>query len=80
MFVSHRTVIPSHIRHVKDLPQGLITAVVHLHQVGSSEAIVVLLLGYLRGQMLKPSFHVHLTNKTFLLSWGQFNSLQSHLK
>lgn len=41
-------VISSHIGHVKDLPQGLITAVVHLHQVCSGEAIVVLLLGGLR--------------------------------
>lgn len=41
-------VISSHIGHVKDLSQGLITAVVHLHQVCSGEAIVVLLLGCLR--------------------------------
>lgn len=36
-----------HIGHVEDLPQGLITAIVHLHQICSSEAVVVLLLGYL---------------------------------
>lgn len=41
----------SHIGHVKDLPQGFITAVIHLHQVCSSEAVVVLMLGYLLGQM-----------------------------
>lgn len=51
MFVSHRVMISSHIGHVKDLPQGLITAVVHLHQVCSGEAIVVLVLGYLRWQI-----------------------------
>lgn len=36
--------ISSHIGHVKNLLQGLITAVVHLHQVCSSEAVVVLVL------------------------------------
>lgn len=55
MFVSHKILISSHIGHVKDLPQGLITAVIHLHQVCGGEAIVVLVLGYLRWQVLKHS-------------------------
>lgn len=38
----------SHIGHVIDLLQGLITAVIHLHHIRCSEAIVVLVLGYLR--------------------------------
>lgn len=42
--------ISSHIRHVKDLPQGLLAAVIHLHQVRSGEAVVVLVLGDLRWQ------------------------------
>lgn len=40
--------ISSHVGHVKDLPQRLITAVIQLHQVCSGEAVVVLMLGYLR--------------------------------
>lgn len=33
---------------MKDFPQGLLAAAVHLYQVCSGEAIVVLELGYLR--------------------------------
>lgn len=33
---------------MKDLPQGLITAVIHLYHVCSGEAVVVLVLGCLR--------------------------------
>lgn len=47
MFVTQRVMISSHIGHVKDLPQGLVTAVIHLHQVCNSEAVVVLVPGYL---------------------------------
>lgn len=38
---------------MEDLPQGLITAVIHLHQVCCGETVVVLLLGYLQGQALE---------------------------
>lgn len=55
---SNMIMISSHIGHMEDLPQGLITAVIHLHQVSNSEAIVVLVLGDLRRQMLKSSFCV----------------------
>lgn len=41
----------SHIRHVNNLSQGLITAVVQLHQIGSGKAIVVLVFDHLTGQM-----------------------------
>lgn len=37
-----------HIGHVKDLPQGLIAAFIHLNQVCVGETIVVLVLRYLR--------------------------------
>lgn len=53
-FVDHRIIFYSHIGHVKDLPQGLITAVIHLHKVCSGETIVVLVLGYLRWQVFFP--------------------------
>lgn len=44
---------------MKDLPQGFITAVIHFDQVCSSEAVVVLMLGYLLGQMENPSLKQH---------------------
>lgn len=50
--------ISSHIGHVKDLPQGLVAAVIHLHQVSYSEAVVVLMLGDLWWQKLSCSFHL----------------------
>lgn len=52
MFLSHRVAICLHIGHVIDFLQGLITVVIHLHQVCSGKTIVVLLLGYLRRQTI----------------------------
>lgn len=40
-----------HIGHVKNLPQSLITAIIHLYHVSCCEAVLVLLLGYLRGHI-----------------------------
>lgn len=51
--------INSHIGHVKDLPQGFITAVIHFDQVCSSEAVVVPVLGHLLGQTENPSLKKH---------------------
>lgn len=45
----------SHVGHVKDLPQGLITAIIHLHHVSCGEAVLVPLLGCLRRQMEKKT-------------------------
>lgn len=47
----------SHVGHVKDLPQGLITAIIHLHHVSCGEAVLVPLLGCLRRQMVKKKPH-----------------------
>lgn len=57
--------IYSHIRYVKDFPQGLLTPAVLLHQVCSGEAIVVLVLSYLKWkdvemQVFPSSFNVNL--------------------
>jgi len=69
-----------HIGHVEDLPQGLITAIIHLHQICSREAVVVLLLGYLgwRGRENNTSnpacnckwvLRQHLANTEGLFCW-----------
>ena len=56
---------------MKDLPQGFITASIHLHQVCGGEAIVVLVLCYLRGKILKRWFSV--SEVSALVScWSQF--------
>lgn len=55
----NRIEINSHIGHVKDLPQGFITAVIHFDQVCSGEAVVVPLLAYLLGHMENPSLQKH---------------------
>lgn len=45
--------ISLHIGHVKDFPQSLITAIIHLYHVSCCEDVLVPLLGYLRGHIRK---------------------------